>query len=70
LTNVELLSKEVERSGVTITFLSSVMKCSRNRVYAILKGAECTASEIVKLSSALHLTEEVRDKIFLGKEVN
>lgn len=70
MTNTKLLTQEIEKSGVTITFLSTVLKCSRNRIYAIMKGAECTASEIVGLSGALHLTEDTRDKIFLAKDVN
>ena len=69
MTDTELLKLAVERSGVTITFLASRLNCSRNRVYSILHGAECSASEIVSLSKALHLTPDERDGIFLSEKV-
>ncbi len=69
MTDTELLKLAVERSGVTITFLATRLNCSRNRVYSILRGAECSASEIVVLSEALHLTNSERDDIFLSEKV-
>jgi plasmid maintenance system antidote protein VapI len=65
-----MLEEAIKNSGVTITFIAEKMKCSRNRVYAIISGAECSASEIVMLSSILHLTKEQRDNIFLLQSVN
>ena len=70
MTNTEALKKAIEDSGITITFIANTLKCSRNRVYAILKGADCTASEIVCLSQILHLTKPQRDNIFLTNVVN
>lgn len=70
MTNTEALKTAIDESGVTITHIANVLKCSRNRVYAILKGAECTASEIVGISQILHLSKSQRDNIFLSNSVN
>ncbi len=66
MTNTELLNKAIENSGISITFISKQMECSRNRVYSILAGNECTASEIAKLTEILHLTNKQRDNIFFA----
>lgn len=70
MTNTEMLKKVIEDSGITIVFIAEKMGCSRGRVYAILNGCECTASEIVVLSEILHLTKKQRDLIFLSEKVN
>lgn len=64
------LNEAIKESGVTITFLANRMGCSRNRIYAILDGSECTASEISGLTKLLHLTKAKRDQIFLSGSVN
>ena len=69
MTDTELLDKALKRSGVTITFLAAKLHCSRNRVYSILRGSECSASEIIVLADALHLTNKERDAIFLSEKV-
>ena len=69
MTNTELLKRVIDESGVTIVFLAQKLDCSRNRIYNILSGSECTASEIVKLGEALHMTQKQRDDIFLRKVV-
>ena len=69
LTDVKMLKAVVDESGITITAIADKMGCSRGRVYAILAGSECTASEIVTLSNILHLTDRQRDKIFLSEKV-
>ncbi len=69
MTNARLLKEKITAAGVTITFLAEHLKCSRNRIYSILDGAECSASEIVGLSEALHLTREERDAVFLSEKV-
>lgn len=69
MTDTKLLKKTVDESGVTITFLADKMGCSRNRIYSILKGADCTAAEIIKMSEALHISKEARDEIFLSESV-
>lgn len=70
MTNTEALKKAIDESGITITHIANALNCSRNRVYAILKGADCTASEIVGISQILHLTKPQRDIIFLTNSVN
>jgi plasmid maintenance system antidote protein VapI len=64
------LKKEIENAGVSIVFLADRMGCSRNRIYAIIGGADCTAKEIAMLSELLHLTRDKRDYIFLSENVN
>lgn len=70
MTNARELKIAIMDSGVTIKFIADKMGCSRNRVYSIIKGADCTASEIVKLCDILHLSKDSRDKIFLAEKVN
>ena len=72
MTNTELLKDIIDKSGVTITHIAEEMRCSRNRVYAIVNGTggECTASEIAGFARILHMTREVRDLIFLPDDVS
>lgn len=70
MTDGILLDKTIRDSGITLTFIAAKMGCSRNRLYAIIHGSDCTASEIVALSEILHLTKEMRDNIFLQENVN
>jgi plasmid maintenance system antidote protein VapI len=70
VTKGEELQKEIKNAGVSIVFLADRMKCSRNRIYAIINGSDCTATEIAMLSELLHLTREKRDYIFLSESVN
>ena len=64
MTNKEALKQAIEDSGVTITFIAKKLGCTRNRVYNILNGSDCTSSEIVVLTEVLHLTQKAREKIF------
>lgn len=70
MTRGEELKKFINESGVSIVFLANKLDCSRNRIYAIISGADCTASEIAGLSRWLHMTNEERDYIFLSENVN
>ena len=70
MTDTVQLKKAIDDSGIMITHIAKVMGCSRNRIYAILGGSECTASEIVQLSNILHLTKAQRDSIFLRRSVS
>lgn len=65
MTNTQMLRAVIEDSGITITAIADKMGCSRTRLYNILNGSECSASEIVKLADILHLTTKQRDQIFL-----
>lgn len=70
MTNGEELRLAIKEAGVSIVFLAERMGCSRNRIYAIINGADCTATEITMLAKLLHLTEERRNYIFLHEDVN
>lgn len=70
MTDGKALKKAIQDSGKSITFIAKKMGCSRNRVYAIINGADCTASEIAMLTDILQLTNEQRDEIFLTLRVN
>ena len=70
MTKGEELRKAIKDAGVTIVYLAEKMGCSRNRVYSIMEGADCTATEIAALASLLHLTRDQRDQIFLSGSVN
>ena len=69
MTDGKELERVVRDSGITITHIADKMGCSRNRVYSILAGSECVASEIVTLTEILHLTKAQRDGIFLPENV-
>lgn len=66
MTDTVALKEEIKNSGISITHLASKMGCSRNRVYAIINGSDCTANEIVLISECLHLNKEKRDRIFFA----
>ena len=70
MTDSKMLKAAIKRSGVSISFLSREMQCSRNRIYSIINGADCTATEIARLTELLHLTLEERDDIFLSQNVS
>ena len=70
MTDGKKLREAIKNAGVSISFLAVKMNCSRNRIYSIINGADCTASEIAGLTELLHLTLEQRDDIFLRKNVN
>lgn len=69
MTDAKMLKDWIDGQGVTITFLAQKLGCTRNRVYSILAGSDCTAREIVVLSEALHMSPKVRDAIFLSTNV-
>lgn len=70
MTNGALLRETIEKSGISITFIAESLNCSRNRIYAIINGADCTATEIMKFSEVLHMSKALRDDIFLPMMVN
>ena len=67
MVNTSLLREKIADSGMTITALARKVGLSREAVYYKLNGkkAEFTASQIVNISNALHLTNDERDEIFL-----
>lgn len=70
MTDGKILRQTIDESGISITFIAEKMGCSRNRIYAIIDGSDCTASEITKMSEILHLSRKQRDNIFLSQIVN
>ena len=70
MTDGKALKDAIRESGKSITFIAKKMGCSRNRIYAIINGADCTASEIAALAEILQLSNEQRDEIFLTLKVN
>ena len=64
--NINLLKTKISESGIKMTILSEKTGISRETLYNRLNvNGEFKASEIVALTSALNLTKEERDKIFL-----
>ena len=66
MTDKELLERAIEQSGVKIMKL---MEIANIKSYATFRGrmnneTEFTASEIKAISEALHLSAELRDRIF------
>ena len=57
--NINLLKTKISESGIKMTILSETLYNRLN------ENGEFKASEIVALTSALNLTKEERDKIFL-----
>lgn len=69
--NIDLLKDKIDDSGMTMVSISEKSGIKRETLYNRLNGiGEFTASEIVGLSSALHLSKPDRDKIFLLSDVN
>ena len=64
--DINLLKTKISESGIKMTILSEKTGISRETLYNRLnENGEFKASEIVALTSALNLTKEERDKIFL-----
>ena len=71
MTDMELLLSKMKDSGMTMMAISRKSGIERVTLYNRMKGVgEFTASEIVGLSKALHLSKQERDKIFLSSNVN
>lgn len=67
--DLELLSKKISDSGMTMVAIARKSGIKRETLYKKLKGCgEFKASEIVGLSCALRLSTEERDDIFFGSE--
>lgn len=60
------LKAEIKAAGITIVYLAKKVGCSRNRIYAIIDGADCTATEIAAITEVLRLSKDQRDYIFLS----
>lgn len=69
MTNAALLESIINESGISKTHIASKMGVSRTRLYAILAGDDCRASEITSLCDVLHLTARQKEKIFFAQAV-
>lgn len=69
MTDIELLKKHIEKSGVTMVALAEKAGMQRVTLYNRLSGiGQFTVDEMIGLSSALRLREDERDAIFFNKK--
>lgn len=66
VSDISMLKAKIEDSGMTMVAIAEKSGIERGTLYNRLSGiGEFTASEIVGLSTTLHLTKSERDQIFL-----
>lgn len=72
MTDGAKLRETIDASGIPIAFIAEKIGCSRNRIYSIINGSDCTATEICWFADILHLSKKQRDDIFFahGSELN
>lgn len=66
MTNVELLLKKIEDSGMTVKAVAEKSGILRETFYNRLKNPDFKASEIVALTETLRLSKKDRDSIFFS----
>jgi len=65
MVDVDALRKHIDRSGMTIVFISEKSGISRETLYNRLSNqGEFKASEILSLSNTLNMSQSDRDEIF------
>lgn len=65
MTNFQLLTKKIEESGMTMVSIARISGIERATLYNRLRGVgEFTATEIVGMTKALHLSMSEREAIF------
>lgn len=70
MTDTKLLREAIDKSGMSITFISNEIGISREALYKKISNiTEFKASEITKLSKILSLSNKSRDGIFFGTKV-
>ena len=71
MADLQLLRSEIDKSGMTIVAIAEKSGIKRETLYNRLNGnTDFSASEIVSMTRVLHLTKELRDKIFLSERCN
>ncbi len=71
MTDIALLKKKINESGMTMTAIAKKSNILRETLYNRLNGiGEFTAREIVALTATLNLTADERDEIFLNQKLN
>ena len=69
--DIETLKCKMTDSGMTMVSIAKKSGILRETLYNRLNGiGEFTASEIIGLSEALHLSKKERDDIFLSSDGN
>lgn len=68
MTNVELLLKKIEDSGMTVKAVAEKSGILRETFYNRLKNPDFKASEIVALTETLRLSKKDRDSIFFSEK--
>lgn len=70
MTDTKLLREAIDKSGMSITFIANEIGISREAFYKKISNiTEFKASEIMKLSKILSLSNKSRDGIFFGTKV-
>lgn len=70
MTDTKLLREAIDKSGMSITFISNEIGISREALYKKISNiTEFKASEITKLSKILNLPNRARDVIFFDARV-
>jgi len=68
MTDLVLLKKIIDDSGLPMTIIAAKTGIKRETLYNRLKGVgEFTASEMVGLCDVLHLNKTDRERIFFAK---
>ena len=66
---VQLIRQQVEKQGVTVSWLARQLPCSRTNVYKIFDRATIDTSVLVRISIILkydffkHYSESIKDKM-------
>lgn len=69
MTDLELLKKKINESGITMIAISKKTGIVRETLYNRLKGkGEFNVSEIVALTKVLEMSKTERDEIFFGEK--
>lgn len=70
MTNTDLLQRKIDESGYKIRYIAEYIGISYQALYnKIGNKTEFLASEIMKLSELLKLTDEEREAIFFAVDV-
>lgn len=67
MTNNESLRNKIQASGISMVFLAKAIGITRKALYNKVNGqSEFKASEIIRISNVLHLTDQERDENFFA----
>lgn len=70
MTDGKLLLQLIEESGMPKTVVAERSGFSRDRLYSILEGSECRASEMEGITKTLKLTSAISKQVFFAKKVD